>query len=364
MLSCKRPEEPNLSKVPFRTVMVYMGANNNLAPYAIENINEMEANIGQVDGVLLVYAKIGADPPAIFRISYDNSPEIKSERIKIYPNHNSSDPAVMRSVFKDMKQISPAQTYGAVLWSHATGWAPTLPKKLMSFGHDDSYDNEESEMSILALKEALPTDLDFIIFDACSMASVEVLYELRGKTRYMVSSPAEVISNGMPYALITNDLFEEAKEACIQIAQKYFQHYNTKQGLYRSATVSVFDMKQIDKVALASKELFTTHISPYTDLQRSHIQRMDFDRTYNHLIAFDFVDFAVQNFGSEASENLLTKLDDAILYKANTPEFNGYDIVANGGITCYIPHPDNEALAHDFYRQLSWYTHGGFNVLF
>jgi len=361
---CKRPEEPDIPKLPFRTVMVYMAANNNLAPYAVENINSMESCIRDVDGTLLVYAKISGDPPAIYRIASDDSPQIKSGKLKTYPNHNSSDPEVMKMVFDDMQRASPAQTYGAVLWSHATGWIPALPRKLMSFGYDDGYGEDEREMNLKELKTALPSDLDFIIFDACSMASVEVLYELKDKTRYLIASPAEVISNGMPYALITNDLFRDGADAYIGIAQRYFQYYDRKEGLFRSATVSVFDMSHIDAVASASNALFVNHESPFPDLRRPYIQRMDFDRLYNPLIAFDFVDFVTQNFGQEATADLRDKLDSAILYKASTPTFNGYEVVVNGGVTCYIPHPDNELSVHDFYRQLSWYTHGGFHALF
>jgi len=340
-----------------------MGANNNLASYAIENINDMEAGLSNVDGVLLVYARINGDPPAIYRISANDSPQIESEKIKVYNNHNSSDPAVMKMVFDDMKRLSPAATYGAVLWSHATGWAPNLPRKLMSFGSDDGYVGEEREMSVMQLRNALPSDLDFIVFDACSMASVEVLYELRDRARYIIASPAEVISNGMPYALITNDLFDSNKDAYVRIAQKYFQHYDQQDGLFRSATISVFDMSQIEKVALASETLFSSHQSPFLDLKRPSIQRMDFDSA-NPLISFDFTDFVIQNFGEASTADLRDKLTNLILYKANTPEFNGNDIAINGGITCYIPHPGNEALAHDFYRQLSWYKQGGFHVLF
>lgn len=31
------------------------------------------------------------------------------------------------------------------------------------------------------------------------MGGIEVAYELRNKTDYMIASPAEVISNGFPY---------------------------------------------------------------------------------------------------------------------------------------------------------------------
>lgn len=364
-LGCKKlPMDSKVPLTPFRTVMVYMGANNNLAPYAIENINAMEAGLGDVDGVLLVYAKIHGNLPAIYRVSSNDSPTIESEKVKVYRDHNSSDPAVMKMVFDDMKRLSSTESYGVVLWSHATGWAPTLPGKLLSFGADNGYVGAEHEMSITQLKDALPSGLDFIVFDACSMASVEVLYELRDKAHYVIASPAEVISNGMPYALITNDLFDRSKDALIRIAQQYYHHYDQQEGRFRSATISVFDMSQIENVASASAALFHSVHSPFPDLRRANIQRMDFDRVSNPLISFDFSDFVIQNFGAELTADLLNKLDDLVVYKANTPMFNGYRIGINGGVTCYIPHSGNEVLAQGIYRQLSWYQQGGFHELF
>src|SRR5690606_26351211 len=233
--------------------------------------------------------------------------------------HNSSDPAVMKMVFDDMKRLSSTESYGVVLWSHATGWAPTLPGKLQSFGADNGYVGPEHEMSITQLKDALPSGLDFIVFDACSMASVEVLYELRDKAHYVIASPAEVISNGMPYTSIINDLFDRNKDALIRIAQQYYHHYDQQEGRFRSATISVFDMSQIENVASASAALFRSVHSPFPDLKQSNIQRMDFQRVSNPLLPFDFTDFVLQNFGTELTAALLNKLNDLVVSQAHTP---------------------------------------------
>lgn len=51
------------------------------------------------------------------------------------------------------------------------------PKPLtQSFGLDMS-----DELNINDLKKSLPVHSDFILFDACYMGSIEVLYELREK---------------------------------------------------------------------------------------------------------------------------------------------------------------------------------------
>ena len=49
---------------------------------------------------------------------------LKVKVLKKYGDHNSSDPAVMKMIFEDMKSLAPTNSYGAILWSHATNWVP------------------------------------------------------------------------------------------------------------------------------------------------------------------------------------------------------------------------------------------------
>ena len=51
-------------------------------------------------------------------------------------------------------------------------------------------------MEIDDLAKGLPDDLfDFILFDACYMASVECTYELRNKAEYILASPTETMAD-------------------------------------------------------------------------------------------------------------------------------------------------------------------------
>ncbi|WP_293926044.1 clostripain-related cysteine peptidase [Sphingobacterium sp. UBA6320] len=362
LCSCtKERTNPIPTSPTSRTVIAYLAANNNLSDDAYTNINQMEEAIGDINGNLIVYTTIRGANPALYKISADNSPEIKSQKIKEYLPHNSSDPLVMRQVLEDIKTTYPSQSFGLILWSHASGWIPPDHGsiKVKSFGDDNG-----SSMDIKDLNHALYGEYDFILFDACSMASIEVLYEIKDKAKYFISSPAEVIASGMPYQILTKNLFGENFQAYKEIAQKYYDYYNAKSGLLRSATISVIDAKQLTEFAKTSKQLLSTFHSPYQDLKRSEIQRMDFDKITNPLIAFDLEDFFIQNFGLIHTQQLVQQLRKTALYKANTPFFNGYTIKNNGGITCYIPNSENEGPLHNYYRSLAWYRAGGFDHLF
>jgi hypothetical protein len=63
-------------------------------------------------------------------------------------------------------------------------------------------------MELADFANAIPYKLDFIIFDACFMGSVEVCYELKDKAEYIVASPTEILSPGFVYSSMMQHLFK------------------------------------------------------------------------------------------------------------------------------------------------------------
>src|SRR5690606_19473473 len=188
---------------------------------------------------------------------------------------------------------------------------------------------------------------------------------IKEKAKYFIASPGEVIANGMPYDKITNDLFSPDVNAYPTLFRSYHAHYDNLSGLRRSATISVIDASKLQDLASETKQILLSQQPTHADYNREQIQRMDFDRIGNPLIAFDFLDFMEQNYSLTTSYgNFSATLEKTVVFKANTPSFNGFTIEKNSGLTCYIPHPDNEETVHTYYRTLKWYTDSGFDNLF
>ncbi|WP_437922197.1 clostripain-related cysteine peptidase [Sphingobacterium sp. LRF_L2] len=335
-----------------------MAANNSLNGDAYTNINQMERAYQGINGTLLVYARLKNSSPAIYAIQHDTGSEIASTVIKTYNEHNSSDPEIMSMVISDMEALVPAASYGLVLWSHATSWHPDPTIKLKSFGDDAG-----ETMDIQDLKTALPPNLDFLLFDACSMASVEVLYELKGNARYTVASPAEVISVGMPYDKMLANLFDEDLEAGLESAAKaYYDYYQAQTGLYQSATISVIDNDKLDILASAVSSFLAEYQHTWTSLIRDEIQRLDFAEG-SPTAGFDLLDFYTQNFPEADLQDLKSAIDACVPYKASTALFNGKAVNTYCGLSMYIPHVDN-TWVHPYYQSLSWYSAGNAQVIF
>ncbi|MCA5005183.1 clostripain-related cysteine peptidase [Sphingobacterium bovistauri] len=360
LFSCKDSNPEPEEKKTFRTVLLYLAANNNLSNEAYDNLDQIENNIAEVDGNMIVYARLPNSKPALYQIQNIKGKKEK-RKIKEFEHQNSSDPTVLRQIINEVITSYESESYGLILWSHATGWVPANigPIKLKSFGNDNG-----NEMDIKNLNSAIPSNVfDFIMFDACSMASVEVLYEIKDKTEHFIVSPGEVISNGMPYEKMVNDLFEKGTQAYINIANKYYNHYNSLSGNFQSATISVVDASKLQNIANLTKATMQSQHPLFNDFKRNEIQRMDFDRFSNPLIAFDFLDFMETNYNTPTINTLKDAINEAVIYKANTAKFNGHIINKHSGLTCYIPISDNENLVHDYYRTLKWHSASGFNTI-
>jgi len=178
---------------------------------------------------MLVYKHLSGSNPELIRLYRDASGKAVEDIVAVYQDQNSATPLVLRSVLNKMKSIFPADDYGLILWSHATGWLPegyysktktpgvffTDPYAdiVKSFGEDRG-----TEMEITELKDALPFEFEFIIFDCCFMGGIETAYELRDKAEYIVASPTEILATGFPYDKVIQTNSLSTRQICLRSA--------------------------------------------------------------------------------------------------------------------------------------------------
>lgn len=259
-----------------KTVVVYMAAENSLSGIASEDMSEMytgRADIPQ-DCNLVVYVD-NSSTPAIFTFSSEKGRELW----KNLPEQDSCDSLVFRNTLTEILQAFPADSYGLVMWSHASGWIPgpdnTFPqtqnvrqesRPRKSFGIDNNKNmsgygsNTGNELNIPVMRrmlEQVGVHWDYIFFDACFMQCVEVDYELRNICDYIIASPAEIPGDGAPYNKIMSSLFRD--DIASTLPQIYYDDnkdreynmgsYTTKGGLM----LSVCQTNEMDSLASVMK---------------------------------------------------------------------------------------------------------------
>ena len=282
--SCEKDSNIVTKKESKRAVFVYMIADNDLDFYATANINEMETFMAQNPEAGSVYVYIDRAKnrktahPILYQITADTSAKINSKIIKVYPENNSANEKVLAEALSQVQTICAINNEflrGLVLWSHGSAWLPesvSLASQrataVKSFGLDQTMANNENhnaEMDIRKLAIILNNyHFDFILFDACFMASIEVFYELRNTTDYIIASPTEVLATGFPYKDILTDMLS-ATVNYEKIAQKYVAFFQQKKGVLQSASVVTVKTAELPQFATLFKYYLNTISREITD---------------------------------------------------------------------------------------------------
>jgi hypothetical protein len=349
LVACSKNDdiEEVISVERTRTIIAYMAADNNLFADALADIEEMKQGFSEKNVNLIVFADLLGEAPCLLQIEQGKEIYLKS-----YPELNSATPVVLAEIIQEVIGLYPAPEYGLILWSHGTSWMPA-ESKLRSFGKDSG-----KEMNISDLVESLPAKFDFILFDACLMGAVEVAYELKDKAEYIIASSTETIYEGFPYDKIIPELLETRIDFQT-IAQHFFNYYNTMQGAYRSATVTVIDTRELPRLAVETNRIISEN-EPDTLFERTLVQRLDI---YEERYTFDFADFIKKTFPGADKKAFLEQLNRTVLYKNATPMFlSEYEINTYCGLSCYIPHPGRPDL-NTYYRTLKWHSDAGISKL-
>ncbi|MFC1854426.1 clostripain-related cysteine peptidase [Candidatus Dependentiae bacterium] len=266
------------------TVMIYIQARNNLAPYASQNLRDMAKAYGN-RGVNIVAQwdqpkkkgawryKIGKES-----ITLENYAEIG----------NPKDPGKKLVDFvKWGIENNPAQHYCLVLWNHGTGIlnppfgcpirvllnnrelvlnpriniAGILEPELSAlynkrrgilFDEDNKVfiDNVDLQNSLKKITSGsiLGRKLDCVGFDACFMGMVEIAYQIRKFAKYMIASEELELARGWDYLSLTSALTSQLpspKEMAKLVVKTYGDYYKGRTNYY---TQSAIDLQKIDQL--------------------------------------------------------------------------------------------------------------------
>ena len=376
-----------------QALLIYF-AGNNTPPNDLSDDGEMDIedikeswlpSVTDKDKAVLVFYRFSDCVPTLMRLYKGRNGETVEEIIKTYPDTiNASRVATLETVLADAEKAWPADHRSLILWSHGSGFLPegyyvhpqerTAPGDRIMEAVEDPYarmvksgngfksfgEEGGSEMDIIGLSKVLSARRhEFILFDACLMANVEVAYELRNCCDYLLFSPTEIMADGFPYDKIVQPIFQsKARDALVTIATAYMDYYRAKTGLERSATVSVVETAGLEALAAACKPIFQNHQDRILTLDRSKVQ--GYFRMNRHYF-YDLDDFVQQVASDTEYPQFARALSDAVIFKDNTEYFLGppssYSecIVLEhvSGLSSYIPRAEYTVL-NTYYKTLAW----------
>jgi hypothetical protein len=337
-----------------RTVIAYIGRDSNLTARGEDKIQSMLEGWNGKNGNLIIYQDTAVGNSGLMEVYRENN-ENKIRTIREYENENSADPNVFKRVLNDAISLYPADSYGLIIFSHASGWLPeatlTSPRSFIT--------DHKDEMELIDMAAAIPAGyFDFIVFETCFSAGIEVAYELKDKTGYIIASSAELLSPGFKeiYASSLNYLFE--KEPKLEaFTRNVFTLMSESDTYFKSVTLSLIKTEKLHALGAFLRQYIDKEkisaVKPY-DVQH-------FDR-YSYRLFFEFEDYYSRILNDEApGEELKTLLNECVPYKDATPSFltgssswRGFDIERHSGLTTYIEQ-ENFPFLNREYKKLAWY---------
>lgn len=378
-----RDKRDNISDgVARHTMIIYMAADNSLSGVDEDNLAKIRKAVenGDADrGNLVVYhAARRGKPRTLFEIRREKWGKLKSNVLKDYGDQNSASAETLSTVLSDVRRLKPAKTYSLVFWSHGTGWLPAgvrygVPdiwwpysadyRKLGSINiQDGSYEVPRTRalgpdgnrwMEFKDMAAAIPNNMfHHIIFDACFMGEVEVAYELRKKTKYLIASPAEILIEGMPYHLIMKDCFDLRLD---KVCKSFFDFYDAKTGGFKSATIGLYDCTQMEALAAATKPLVSRFAAQLPTMSIEGIQTYDRNEYHSMFDIENLFDTLTGGPSDPMFAAFKAQLDRTVITKFSTEVILGvFRVKRFCGISTYIPLSSYTDI-NPIYRDTEWY---------
>ena len=368
--SCSKEDKIDIPVPKGRTLLVYIALDNNLSGEMIDVHASLMEGWKNTDrkGALIIFADSRRDEfPLLIQIK-ERKGVVIADTIHEYENKNSASPELLRKVIADTKLIAPGDSYGMLLFSHASGWLPEeVFKDRLKWENEYSnvskitprsiFEDNGREMEFDDFVKAIPDGMfEFVASEMCFMSSVEAAYALRNKTKYLLASAPEVLTPGFePIYKTSLDLLYKSTPDLEEFGQRFYDYFNGQQGAFQSAAISL--VKTAEMEALAT---FTRSIAPELTLTQEQIDQVQhydgnppLKSNIPHLF-FDFRDYIAQVATAEEMQQLDELLDNAVIFKRNTPKLWTINIAKHSGLSVYIPQTIFPNL-NTVYKQIDWY---------
>lgn len=256
-------DEPQYDKHAAHTLLLYMNADSGLYSDLQLNINDAHKAIKDSlnAGSLNLVVFHDYITPKLYWVHKNSRNGLDTIPLKEYTGPVD---ACSKEILKEVLDITFKQNFsdskykGLVFGGHALGWTPSKNYKepvasTRQIGIDErtGVSSYTGYMELWDFCDALKetnTKLNYLFFDACNMGNIEVAYQLRGLTDYMVGAPTEIQGKGFPYKTVIKQLgsctnesqFEHALDECIDA---YYSDWTMNSG----ASISLIDVRNVDQ---------------------------------------------------------------------------------------------------------------------
>lgn len=202
--------QPGAAKAAW-AVLAYLDGDNDLEPWALTKLNEMET-VGSTEDVHIV-AQIdrtaGHDASngnwtntRRYYVTQDESTTVGSTLLADLAEQNMGDSQTLANFVSWGVTAYPADHYLLVVFDHGLGWQGVA----YDVTDGDYLTSPELGAALEQARSLTGHTLDLVAFDACLMGMAEVAYQIRGAAEVMAGSEAVMEAGQWPYAEVLSAL--------------------------------------------------------------------------------------------------------------------------------------------------------------
>ena len=344
-----------------KTIFIYMCGSNLETKQGLagKNIDEiLSANIGSDINVVIetggaqTWRSHDIDNSAIGRY------EVKNGELRLLdslPQANMGEAQTLTDFLTWGQKEYKSERNMLVLWDHGGGSA-----KGVCFDENYSFDS----LSLTELKRALDTaelnkKFDFITFDACLMATIEVVSVMKDYADYMIASEEIIPGGGMDYKAVCEAFASDSESEDIgkKISDAFMDKCKrTGKDIY--STLSLINLTNAESLVehfndcaaymnrmSETKNYFSRIIAAAKRCEKFGIENT-FDGSSNMVDVGDFFGEAWDNHIIEGEDDiylsLLDAMDEAVPYTVNSGERS------NRGVSFFYPITYDKAEVEDY----------------
>lgn len=359
-VSCSNGDNPDGPDAPVtpvgQTVFMFFPWSNSLLSDFRRTVEDMQTVVAQrsmKNERIMVFMATSEREAVLFELKKQNG-RCLTDTLRRYSDRPFTSRQWLTSLFSEVMTLAPASHYGMVVGCHGLAWVPVqgqrnAPKRLGSQERIDEEDNlykeekidKEGESNDLMHFEVQgpvttrfiggtypetqieTTDLadamadagfhtEYILFDACYMSSVEVAYELKDVTHYLIASPTEVLSYGFPYITMGKHLLGTPNyKGIVDSFISFYSSYNLPYG-----TVAVTDCTQLDALAAIAQQI---NAADAEQLVPNGVQIMD---GYSPTLFYDLGHLmSLKDAGTVLTAAFAEQLEKTVPYKGHTGQY-------------------------------------------
>lgn len=346
-VSCSNGDSPDGPDVPVtpvgQTVFMFFPWSNSLLSDFRRTVEDMQTVVAQrsmKDERVMVFMATSEREAVLFELKKQNG-RCLTDTLRRYSDRPFTSRQWLTSLFSEVMTLAPASRYGMVVGCHGLAWVPvqgqrnarkrlgsqermdeTQPSDLMHFEVQGPVTTRfiggtyaETQIETTDLADAMADaglHTEYILFDACYMSSVEVAYELKDVTHYLIASPTEVISYGFPYITMGKHLLGTPNYK--GIADSFISFYSSYYLPY--GTVAVTDCTQLDALAAIAQQI---NAADAEQLVPDGVQTMD---GYSPTLFYDLGHLmSLKNAGTVLTAAFAEQLDKTVPYKGHTDKY-------------------------------------------